>query len=93
MADEPFALSTAAPRSEDESDYEAICATVMESARGRWFLEEYARRNRQADTALVLATINRLENLIQLERAGQGSLAFRTVLLEMGRAISAPKFL
>jgi hypothetical protein len=88
MADEPFALSTVAPRSDDESDYEAICAAVMDSARGRWFLEEYARRNRQADTALVLTAINRLEHLIQLERAGQGSLAFRTVLLEMARTIS-----
>jgi len=88
MAEEPFALSTVAPRSEDESDYEAICATVMESARGRWFLEEYARRNRQADTAVVLTAIERLENLIQLERAVQGSLAFRTVLLEMARTIS-----
>src|SRR6202048_1358936 len=88
MADEPFALSTVAPRSDDESDYEAICAAVMDSARGRWFLEEYARRNRQADTALVLTAINRLEHLIQLERAGQGSLAFRTVLLEMARSIS-----
>src|SRR6516165_8253913 len=88
MAEEPFALSTVAPRSEDESDYEAICVTVMESARGRWFLEEYARRNRQADTAVVLTAIERLENLIQLERAAQGSLAFRTVLLEMARTIS-----
>jgi hypothetical protein len=60
----------------------------MESARGRWFLEEYARRNRQADTAVVLTAIERLENLIQLERAAQGSLAFRTVLLEMARTIS-----
>src|SRR5437588_170020 len=92
MADEPFALSTVAPRSEEESDYEAICAAVMESARGRWFLEEYARRNRQADTALVLTAINRLEHLIQLERAGQGALAFRTVLLEMARTSSkAPR--
>jgi hypothetical protein len=88
MAEEPFALSTVAPRSEDESDYEAICVTVMESARGRWFLEEYARRNRQADTAVVLTAIERLENLIQLERAAQGSLAFRTVLLEMAGTIS-----
>ena len=88
MAEEPFALSTVAPRSEDESDYEAICATVMESARGRWFLEEYARRNRQADTALVLAAIHRLESLIAGGRAGQASAALRAELLEMAKAIS-----
>jgi hypothetical protein len=88
MAEEPFALSTVAARSDDESDYEAICATVMESVRGRWFLEEHARRNRQADTALVLAAIDRLEHLIAGHRAGQGSLAFRAELLEMAKAIS-----
>ena len=27
----------------------------METARGRWFLVEYARRNRQADTEMLLA--------------------------------------
>ena len=37
----------------------------MESARGRWFLEEYARRNRNADTKLVLSAIERLERLVR----------------------------
>lgn len=45
-------------------DYEAIEAAVMETARGRWFLAEFARRNRTADTALLLAAIERLENLV-----------------------------
>lgn len=44
-----------------ESDYEAIAAAVMETARGRWFMAEYAKRNRQADTAQVLAAIDRLQ--------------------------------
>jgi chemotaxis protein CheZ len=42
------------------ADYDAIFAAVMETDRGRWFLAEYARRNRQADTAEVLAAIERL---------------------------------
>ena len=37
-----------------EADYEAIEAAVMETARGRWFLAEYARRNRNADTQVLL---------------------------------------
>ena len=37
-----------------EVDYEAISAAVMETGRGRWFLAEYAKRNRNADTAMVL---------------------------------------
>ena len=36
-----------------EEDYEAIESAVMETARGRWFLSEFARRNRTADTAML----------------------------------------
>lgn len=52
-----------APISEDE--YSAIEAAVMETARGRWFLAEYARRNRSADTQLVLDAVNRLEQVVK----------------------------
>lgn len=44
-----------------EHAYEQIEAAVMETARGRWFLQEYARRNRQADTVMVLGAIERLQ--------------------------------
>lgn len=47
-----------------EKDYEAIAAAVMETARGRWFMAEFARRNRQADTAQVLSAIQRLERVM-----------------------------
>lgn len=47
-----------------ESDYEAIAAAVMETDRGRWFLQEYARRNRNADTQSVLTAIDKLEKRI-----------------------------
>jgi hypothetical protein len=43
-----------------DADFEAIHAAVMATERGRWFLHEYARRNRQTDTAAVLAAIDRL---------------------------------
>lgn len=42
-------------------DYEEIERAVMESARGRWFLAEYAKRIRAQDTALILDAIHRLE--------------------------------
>jgi hypothetical protein len=45
-------------------DYEAIEAAVMETARGRWFLTEFARRNRTADTQVLLEAIARLEDQI-----------------------------
>ncbi|HVI28955.1 hypothetical protein [Hansschlegelia sp.] len=46
-------------------DYEAIAAAVMETERGRWFLSEYARRNRAADTAAILAALSELERRFQ----------------------------
>jgi hypothetical protein len=48
-----------------DEDYGAIEAAVMETARGRWFLAEFARRNRNADTDAVLSAIRRLERLVQ----------------------------
>jgi hypothetical protein len=43
-----------------DADFDAIYDAVMATDRGRWFLFEYARRNREADTAMVLAAIDRL---------------------------------
>ena len=37
--------------------YEALESAVMESARGRWFLAEYAKRNRAADTTMLLEAL------------------------------------
>lgn len=51
------------------ADYDAIAAAVMETARGRWFLAEYSRRNRQADTEIVLSAIARLERLCTVQVA------------------------
>ena len=63
MADEAFALSPISARASQprEEDYEAISAAFMETSRGRWFLGEYARRNRNADTRMVLDAVARIE--------------------------------
>lgn len=47
-----------------KTDYEAIEAAVMETARGRWFMAEYARRNRHADTQQILGAIHRIERVV-----------------------------
>lgn len=47
-----------------ESDYDAIAGAVMETARGRWFMAEYARRNRQSDTLQLLDAIGRIERAV-----------------------------
>ncbi|SIQ03002.1 hypothetical protein [Bosea sp. TND4EK4] len=49
-----------------QADYEAIEAAVMETARGRWFMAEYAKRNRQADTQQLLTAIGRIERVVGL---------------------------
>jgi len=46
------------------SDYEAIEAAVMETERGRWFLAEYARRQRATETQILLDAIKKLETAI-----------------------------
>jgi len=68
MTDEPFALSTIPPALPAEADYDTIRAAVIRTVRGRWFLEEYARRNRNADTALVLDAVARIEGVIRGEQ-------------------------
>ena len=47
-----------------DTDYDAIEVAVKETARGRWFLEEFAQRNRHADTKLVLDAIQRLQRSV-----------------------------
>jgi len=48
----------------DEESFEAIEQAVMETARGRWFLAEFATRTRQANTEMLLKSISRLERVI-----------------------------
>ena len=75
MAEEAFALSpiNARPNVPGEADYEAIREAFMETARGRWFLAEYTKRNRNADTNLLLEAVSRLEgNLAAQKHQPQG---------------------
>jgi chemotaxis regulatin CheY-phosphate phosphatase CheZ len=74
-----------------EADYEAIEFAVMETARGRWFLAEYARRNRTADTQMLLGAIERLEQAVTAERQTQSMDRLRFDLVEMARAITRTK--
>ena len=70
MADEAFALSpiSARPAPPSEADYDAIREAFMETSRGRWFLGEYAKRNRNTDTRMVLDAVARIEETIAAQR-------------------------
>ena len=70
MADEAFALSPISARATlpREEDYAAIAEAFMETSRGRWFLTEYAKRNRNADTSMVLDAVARIEQSLTAQR-------------------------
>jgi len=88
MTDGSLAISTMPPALPADADYDALCEALMASARGRWFLEEYAKRNRNADTGLVLDAIARVEAVVRTEQAHQASQGMRIELLEMARTIA-----
>src|SRR5271156_507147 len=71
MADEAFALSPISARAAQpgEADYDAIREAFMETSRGRWFLNEYAKRNRNADTRMVLDAVARIEQNLAAQKA------------------------
>jgi len=96
MPNDSSALLTArashdAPPALAEEDYDAIHTAVMETVRGRWFLSEYARRNRNTDTTLVLSALDRIESAMRGERATQSIDRFRFDLVEMAKAIARTK--
>jgi chemotaxis regulatin CheY-phosphate phosphatase CheZ len=92
MSDEPRLPVPAPPAPISESDYEAIAEAVMETARGRWFLAEYARRNRHADTTAVLGAIQRLEGTLAAARTPAPEIErIRMDIREMAQAIAQTK--
>jgi hypothetical protein len=55
----PHVRSAQAARA--RAEYAAIESLLLGSLRGRWFLSEHARRNRAADTGMLLQAITQLE--------------------------------
>jgi len=97
MADEAFALSPISARASQprEADYDAIREAFMETSRGRWFLGEYAKRNRNADTRLVLDAVARIEETLAQKKPARDPLldealaSFRSALGEAKDAAQA----
>jgi len=75
---QPFRAMTPQPT---EADFEAIEAAVSATARGRWFLAEYARRRREENALRILAALDRLET-----RAVRGEVDRARQRLEAERA-------
>jgi hypothetical protein len=89
MADEAFALSPISARAAQPSDedYEAISQAFMETSRGRWFLGEYAKRNRNADTRMVLDAVARIEEALAAQRQPPAESGLAEALLAIGRTV------
>lgn len=63
-----------------DSDFEAIESAIMETSRGRWFLAEFTRRNRHADTNMLLSAINKLKEVIDDNKNASRSYLVSTEL-------------
>jgi hypothetical protein len=74
-------------------DYDAILGAVLETARGRWFLAEHARRNRHAETAVLLEAIARLEKMVASQQPAVAAedIALRREVAEMSEALQRAK--
>jgi chemotaxis protein CheZ len=81
-------LPATVPAPLSEADYDTIESAVMETMRGRWFLAEFGRRNRHADTTAVLAAIDRLEAAV---KANPTVDRMRVDIVDMAKAIARTK--
>ena len=93
MANDAFALSPISARATQPSDedYDAISEAFMETARGRWFLGEYAKRNRNADTRMVLDAVERIEQGLAAQKQPASDIRLEEVLAGLRMAVEAAK--
>jgi len=89
MADEAFALSPISARASlpSEEDYDAISQAFMETSRGRWFLGEFAKRNRNADTRMVLDAVARIEETVAAQKQSVADDRLTEALAAIRRAV------
>jgi hypothetical protein len=63
----------------EDALYEALVAALRSNARGRAFLDEYARRCRAEDLAAALAALARIETLLTHQRAAEATAAVQEI--------------
>jgi hypothetical protein len=87
-ATDEVSVTNKPPAGLTDDDYDAIEAAVMETARGRWFLLEYDRRRRAAETTQLLEAVTRLERAVG--SGGQPALAPPPKQVALPRPASEP---
>ncbi len=75
-------------QSDPEAEFAAIELAVRETERGRWFLGEFARRNRHADTEMLLSALQRIERSVGIPRETTQADNLRLDILELSRVIA-----
>ena len=68
-------------------EFEQIEQAVLATPRGQWFLREYARRNRNADTEMVLNAINQMSSGGATEHGSHYVELMRRELQDMSSSI------
>ncbi len=68
------------PEGITEEDYEAIEAAVVETVRGRWFLNEFARRSRADEMGQMLDAMARLEQVVTEQRVQPADPSIRLLV-------------
>jgi hypothetical protein len=71
-------------RGANPEDYELIKTAVLETARGRWFLAEHARRERADERLHLMSSIRRLERVAQ---ENLEALRFSAIAEDVGRKL------
>lgn len=93
MSNDPLSLSQIRSGVPNAADYDAVYAAIVATERGRWFLTEYASRNRTADTNMLAGAIARVEAAIRGELpASSTAVPFRDLIdlsLEIERILAA----
>jgi len=91
MANEANAPAEAqSPAELRDEDYRSFCAALESSARGRDFLAEYARRNRHADTQMLLGALDRLEAQMRADGSALERLRDELRMLLIAIRLSRP---
>lgn len=81
-------MTTQRAFAETPEAFEEIYSAVMETPRGRWFVQELVRRNRNVDTLAVLDAIERFKERIAEHREEGRLEVLRAELQEMASAIA-----
>jgi chemotaxis regulatin CheY-phosphate phosphatase CheZ len=88
MSEEPLAHKNQQPSSPPDAEYDSIYATVAETAQGRRFLEEHARRSRPSETEVSLAALERMQMAMRSEGGSERLNLLLVEVAEMAEAIA-----